>query len=761
MKKIHCLNPIAACGTDLFPADYEMTDNKAEADAFLVRSASMHEMELPEGLLAVGRAGAGVNNIPLDECAKAGVVVFNTPGANANGVKELVLAGMFLASRDIVGGIKWCQDNAEDENIAKTTEKSKKAFAGWELKGKKLGVIGLGAIGAEVANAATHLGMEVYGYDPYISVNAAWRLSRNVKHITNVDTIFQECDYITVHVPLLESTKGMINKEKLDMMKDGVVILNFARDTLVNDDDMAAALEAGKVARYVSDFPNPKVVHMKHVILTPHLGASTRESEDNCAVMAVQEITDYLENGNIKNSVNYPACDMGVCQAASRIAVLHMNIPNMIGQITAILAAQGVNISDMTNKSRDKYAYTLLDLEHKPEEVAALPYDVYNRKEACAAVAGNPISFLNIDRAETQFSDDVDTYADCVYEKARELLDTQIAEGVYVTDAGDHYYLYELTMDGRSQTGIVACSSIDDYVNGVVKKHENTREDKEIDRIRHVDTVNAQTGPIFLAYRQNETLKAIVAEEKAKPALYDFVSDDGIRHRVWKINDPAQTEAIEAAFAAIPATYIADGHHRAASAVKVGLKRRAENPGYTGEEPFNYFLSVLFPDEELMILPYNRVVKDLNGLSREQFFEAVKEKFELEEIGKEPYAPAEKGTFGMYLDNTWYALKVLPQYKSADPVKGLDVSILQDQLLGPVLGIGDPRTDKRIDFIGGIRGLKELERRVSEDMEIAFSMYPTSIEELLAVADAGLLMPPKSTWFEPKLRSGLFIHRLS
>ena len=394
-------------------------------------------------------------------------------------------------------------------------------------------------------------------------------------------------------------------------------------------------------------------------------------------------------------------------------------------------------------------------------KVASLPYDVYNRKEACAAVAGNPVSFLNIDRAETQFSDDVDTYADCVYEKARELLDTQIAEGVYVTDAGDHYYLYELTMDGRSQTGIVACSSIDDYVNGVVKKHENTREDKELDRIRHVDTVNAQTGPIFLAYRQNETLKAIVAEEKAKPVLYDFASDDGIRHRVWKIDDPAQTAAIEAAFAAIPATYIADGHHRAASAVKVGLKRRAENPGYTGEEPFNYFLSVLFPDEELMILPYNRVVKDLNGMSREQFFEAVKEKFELEEIGKEPYAPAEKGTFGMYLDNTWYALKVLPQYRSADPVKGLDVSILQDQLLGPVLGIGDPRTDKRIDFIGGIRGLKELERRVREDMEIAFSMYPTSIEELLAVADAGLLMPPKSTWFEPKLRSGLFIHKLS
>lgn len=394
-------------------------------------------------------------------------------------------------------------------------------------------------------------------------------------------------------------------------------------------------------------------------------------------------------------------------------------------------------------------------------EVAALPYDVYNRKEACAAVKGNPLSFLNIDRAETQFSDDVDTYADCVYEKARELLDSQIADGIYVTDAGNHYYLYELTMDGRSQTGIVACCSIDDYVNGVIKKHENTREEKELDRIRHVDTVNAQTGPIFLAYRQNIALKEIVAEEKTKPALYDFVSDDGIRHRVWRIDGADRTDAIEAAFAAIPSTYIADGHHRAASAVKVGLKRRTKHPGYTGEEPFNYFLSVLFPDEELMILPYNRVVRDLNGMSTEQFFEKLKEKFELEEIGKEPYAPVQKGTFGMYLDGTWYALKILPQYRSADPVKGLDVSILQDHLLAPVLGIGDPRTDKRIDFIGGIRGLKELERRVGEDMEVAFSMYPTSIEELLSVADAGLLMPPKSTWFEPKLRSGLFIHRLS
>lgn len=368
MKKIHCLNPIAACGTDRFPADYELTDALAEAEGILVRSASMHELELPEGLLAIGRAGAGVNNIPLDACAEKGVVVFNTPGANANGVKELVLAGLLLASRDIAGGLDWCKANAGDANIAKTAEKSKKAFAGCEIRGKKLGVIGLGAIGAEVANAATHLGMEVYGYDPYISVNAAWRLSRNVKHITNADAIFQECDYITVHVPLLDSTRGMICKEKLDMMKDGVVILNFSRDSLVNDDDMAEALASGKVSRYVSDFPNPKVANMDRAILLPHLGASTKESEDNCAVMAAEELTDYLENGNIRNSVNFPACDMGVCQAESRVAVLHRNIPNMIGQITGILADQGVNISDMTNKSRDKYAYTLLDMEHRLED---------------------------------------------------------------------------------------------------------------------------------------------------------------------------------------------------------------------------------------------------------------------------------------------------------------------------------------------------------------------------------------------------------
>lgn len=366
MRKIHCLNPIAKCGLDRLPEDYQITDNVNEADGILVRSASMHEMELPESLLAVTRAGAGVNNIPLDTCAKAGVVVFNTPGANANGVKELVLAGLFLASRDVVGGIEWCRENAEDPNIAKTTEKSKKAFAGHEILGKKLGVIGLGAIGAEVANAAAALGMEVYGYDPFISVNAAWMLSRDVKHITSADTIYQECDYITIHVPATPDTKGMINQEKIAEMKDGVIILNFARDVLVNDADMAQALESGKVARYVTDFPNPSSVHMKNTIVIPHLGASTEESEDNCAKMAVKELTDYLENGNIKNSVNYPNCDMGICQAESRIAVLHLNIPNMIGQVTGTLAEQGVNISDMTNKSRDQYAYTLLDLEARP-----------------------------------------------------------------------------------------------------------------------------------------------------------------------------------------------------------------------------------------------------------------------------------------------------------------------------------------------------------------------------------------------------------
>lgn len=366
--KLHCLNPISKFGTNLLTDAYEITDNKDEAEGILVRSASMHEMELSDKLLAVARAGAGVNNIPLEKCAEEGIVVFNTPGANANGVKELVIAGMLLGARDVVGGIEWCKANIDDENISKSVEKSKKAFAGYEIKGKKLGVIGLGAIGAEVANAASALGMDVYGYDPFISVNAAWMLSRAVKHITSVDTIYQECDYITIHVPLMDKTKKMINEDVISSMKDGVVVLNFARDLLVDDDAMAKALESGKVRRYITDFPNPKSVKMKNVIAIPHLGASTEESEDNCAVMAVKEMMDYLENGNIKNSVNYPSCDMGVCSTASRVAVMHRNIPNMIGQVTGILASQGVNISDMTNKSRDKYAYTLLDLEGVPEE---------------------------------------------------------------------------------------------------------------------------------------------------------------------------------------------------------------------------------------------------------------------------------------------------------------------------------------------------------------------------------------------------------
>ncbi|MBE5978780.1 MAG: 3-phosphoglycerate dehydrogenase [Paenibacillaceae bacterium] len=370
MKKIYCLNAISTYGTALLTEEYELTNQMEGADGVLVRSASMHEMALPDGLLAIARAGAGVNNIPLEACAAEGIVVFNTPGANANGVKELVIAGLMLASRDIEGGIRWCKENQEDENISKSAEKAKSAFAGCEIRGKKLGVIGLGAIGAEVANACSSLGMDVYGYDPFISVNAAWRLSRNVKHITAVETIYKECDYITLHVPLVDATKGMINKAAFDNMKDGAVILNFARDILVNEADMAEALKSGKIKKYVTDFPNPTSVHMEGAIVIPHLGASTEESEDNCAKMAVEEIMDYIDNGNIRNSVNFPACDMGICNAASRIAVLHLNIPNMIGQITGTLAAGDVNISDMTNKSREKYAYTLLDLENVPDAVS-------------------------------------------------------------------------------------------------------------------------------------------------------------------------------------------------------------------------------------------------------------------------------------------------------------------------------------------------------------------------------------------------------
>lgn len=368
MFQLNCLNPISKVGLQNLTDAYQMTENVNEAQGILVRSASMHEMELPDSLLAVARAGAGVNNIPLDKCAEKGIVVFNTPGANANGVKELVIAGMLLAARDVTGGIEWVKSAKDDENIAKTAEKEKKNFAGTEIQGKKLGVIGLGAIGVKVANAAISLGMEVYGYDPYLSVNAAWNLSRSVKHVFNVEDIYTECDYITIHVPLLDSTKGMINKEAIAKMKDGVVILNFARDLLANEADVLEAIKSGKVHRYVSDFPNTTTVGQPGCIVLPHLGASTEESEDNCAIMAVQEMMDYLENGNIRNSVNYPACDMGVCNKAGRVAIFHKNIANMITKFTAAFGEKGINISDMLNKSKGEVAYTMLDVEAAPTQ---------------------------------------------------------------------------------------------------------------------------------------------------------------------------------------------------------------------------------------------------------------------------------------------------------------------------------------------------------------------------------------------------------
>jgi len=363
MFQLNCLNPISKVGLENLTADYQLTEDVNAADGILVRSASMHEMEMPKKLLAVARAGAGVNNIPLDKCAEQGIVVFNTPGANANGVKELVIAGMLLAARDVVGGIEWVKNNTADANIAKTAEKEKKNFAGTELLGKKLGVIGLGAIGVKVANTAISLGMDVYGYDPYVSVDAAWSLSRSVKHVLSVDDIYAECDYITIHVPLLDSTKGMINKEAIDKMKDGVVILNFARDLLANEADVLEGLKSGKVHRYVTDFPNPTTAGQEGCLVIPHLGASTEESEDNCAKMAVKEMMDYLENGNISNSVNYPACDMGVCRQAGRLAIFHRNIVNMISQFTGLLGEAGINISDLTNKSKGEYAYTMVDVE--------------------------------------------------------------------------------------------------------------------------------------------------------------------------------------------------------------------------------------------------------------------------------------------------------------------------------------------------------------------------------------------------------------
>lgn len=368
MFNYYCLNPIAQVGLEKFTEEFVKTEDVNKAQGILVRSAAMHDMEFSDELLAVARAGAGVNNIPLDKCAEKGIVVFNTPGANANGVKELVIAGMLLASRDIVGGINWVLSAKEDENIAKATEKEKKRFAGTEVQDKKLGIIGLGAIGVKVANVAKHMGMEVYGYDPYVSVDAAWNLSRDVKHVLNVEDIYENCDIITIHVPLLDSTREMIDKNAISKMKDGVIILNFARDLLVNEKDVLEGIESGKVRRYVSDFPNPTTAGQEGCIVIPHLGASTEESEDNCAKMAVKEMMNYLKNGNINNSVNYPNCDMGVCTQAGRVAIFHKNIANMITKFTACFGDEGINITDMMNKSKGEVAYTMMDIEKAADE---------------------------------------------------------------------------------------------------------------------------------------------------------------------------------------------------------------------------------------------------------------------------------------------------------------------------------------------------------------------------------------------------------
>ena len=368
MFQYYCLNPIAQVGLERFTEEFAQTENVSEADGILVRSAAMHEMELSDNLLAVARAGGGGNNIPLEKCAEKGIVVFNTPGANANGVKELVIAGMLLASRDIVGGINWVEENKENADIAKAAEKEKKRFAGTEIQDKKLGIIGLGAIGVKVANVAKHMGMEVYGYDPYVSVDAAWNLSRDVKHVLHVEEIYDNCDIITIHVPLLNSTRGMIDKEAIDRMKEGVILLNFARDVLVKEEDVLEGIASGKIRRYVTDFPNPTTAGAKNCVVIPHLGASTEESEENCARMAVKEMMDYLKNGNINHSVNYPSCDMGVCTQAGRVAIFHKNIANMITKFTACFGDAGINISDMTNKSKGEVAYTMLDIEEPASE---------------------------------------------------------------------------------------------------------------------------------------------------------------------------------------------------------------------------------------------------------------------------------------------------------------------------------------------------------------------------------------------------------
>ena len=380
MFNYYCLNPIAQVGLEKFRDNFVKTENVEDADGILVRSAAMHDMELSDKLLAVARAGAGVNNIPLDKCAQKGIVVFNTPGANANGVKELVFAGMLLAARDVVGGIEWAKTQVGNEDVAKLTEKEKKKFAGTELEDKKLGIIGLGAIGVKVANAAKHLGMEVYGYDPYVSVDAAWNLSRDVKHVLNVEEIYENCDFITVHVPLLDSTREMINAESIAKMKDGVIILNFARDLLADEKAVLEGIKSGKIRKYVTDFPNPTTVGQEGCIVIPHLGASTEESEDNCAKMAVKEMMNYLENGNIINSVNYPNLDMGVCSQAGRVAIFHKNIANMISKFTATFGDLNINITDMSNKSRGEVAYTMLDVEE------SLTDEIVNKLQAIEGV---------------------------------------------------------------------------------------------------------------------------------------------------------------------------------------------------------------------------------------------------------------------------------------------------------------------------------------------------------------------------------------
>ena len=394
------------------------------------------------------------------------------------------------------------------------------------------------------------------------------------------------------------------------------------------------------------------------------------------------------------------------------------------------------------------------------DKIAALPYDVYNRKEAKEAVKDNPLSFLNIDRAETNLSDDVDTYDPVVYKKARELYENMLNEGNFVKDSKPCFYLYEQTMDGRTQTGLVCCASVDEYVNGTIKKHENTRADKELDRINHVDTVNAQTGPIFLACKSNSVVNALFATVKSGAPYCDFVSDDGIRHKAWLIEEEPLISAFEEAFLKIDNLYIADGHHRCASAAKVSLMRREKAASFDKDAENNSFLSVIFPENELMIMDYNRVVKDLNGLSVDDFLSKIKASFDVEEITLSDEKPTKKGDIYMFLADKEYKVSLKKEFLSNDPIKKLDVSVLQDNLLEPVLGISDPKTDKRIDFVGGIRGVKELRRRINEDCVVAFAMYPTQMSELFDVADAGLLMPPKSTWFEPKLRSGLFIHEL-